>query len=192
VDEDDLVKTGLEIVLRPVTDIAENALGVLGGDWLSEVRARNRAKLKDRTEKILHDRHAEPIDVASPSVITPLLSAAQDESRDELIDIWAALLATALNPKTQSQYRREFTDIAKQLEPLDVLVLTELASLPEDLASAQSRVVRVSNRLKRPVQEVALSVEALFRLGLTESSHTNPRLVVRGIQLMRAISSPNE
>jgi hypothetical protein len=51
-DEAEITKIGMEIALRSVTAIAEDALGCLGGNWLREVRARIRAKLTDRTEQI--------------------------------------------------------------------------------------------------------------------------------------------
>jgi hypothetical protein len=125
------------------------------------------------------------------------LSAAQDENRDELIDLWAALLATALDPKTQSQYRREFSDSAKQLEPLDATVLRELAALPEMMPSAgTTRATILASRLDRSFGEIALSFAALLRLGLTNDETTesivNPRLTQKGIQFMRVISPSSD
>jgi hypothetical protein len=198
VDEEDLIKTGMEVALRPVTEIAEDALGILGGDWLSEIRARNRAKLKSRTEEILRDRDAEPTANPSPSVVTPLLSVAQDESRDELIEIWASLLASAIDPKTQSRYRREFLNIARQLEPLDAAVLRAIANFaePPPQRSGLSRIAILAENLGKPAGEIELAVMALNRLGLTNTANghdpADPRLVQTGIQFMRAISPAGE
>jgi len=125
-DENELVKTGLEVMLRPATEIAENALGLLGGDWLSEKRTRNRAKLKSKTDEILERRGAKLDTDPSPSVVIPLLMSAQDEGRDELLDLWAALLAAASDPARRKAYRREFVAIAKELEPVDIIVLMEI------------------------------------------------------------------
>jgi hypothetical protein len=126
VEENDLVKAGMEVVLRPITDIAENLLGLVGGDWLSEARRRRREELKRKTEEILRKRDAIADDEPSPTVVIPLLSAAQDEGREELIDLWAALLAAAIDPARKSRYRRQFVDIVKQLEPVDAVVLRAL------------------------------------------------------------------
>jgi hypothetical protein len=125
-DENDVVKVGMEVALRPVTEVAENVLGILGGDWLSEKRARNRARLHAETEKVLRKSGAEIDQDPSPNVVLPLLSAAQDDSREELIQIWAKLLATAMDPNRRSLYRREFVDIVKKLDPADALVLQAL------------------------------------------------------------------
>src|SRR5579863_1754543 len=143
-DEDEFVKAGMELMLRPVTDIAENALGLLGGDWLSEKRARNRAKLKAKTEEILKARGAKLDNDLSPSIIAPLLSTAQDEGQEELQNLWAKLLASAMDPKRREGYRREFVQVAKDLEPLDVLVLPYLR---ESTPLQPTRLMYVSGQL---------------------------------------------
>jgi hypothetical protein len=51
--------------------------------------------------------------------------AAADESRDELQEIWGALLAAAADPKRSRSFRLKFIEVAKELDPLDALVLAE-------------------------------------------------------------------
>jgi hypothetical protein len=67
--------------------------GVLGGDWLGQIRIRNLARYKEQTEEILLARGVTDATPVSPSLAVPLLRAAADETRGELQDLWARLLA---------------------------------------------------------------------------------------------------
>lgn len=166
-DQRDLAKIGMEVVLRPVTEIAENLLGLAGGDWISERRTRNRAKLKARTEEILKQRGVEEPEEPPPSVIVPLLSAAQEEDRDELLGLWASLLAAAVDPERRRYYRREFVDIVRRLEPLDAQVLQLIR---DPAAMLPSREVAVAGRLNVSPAEVGLAFRNLKQLGLASEA----------------------
>jgi len=54
--------------------------GVLGGDWLAQVRIRSLARYKERTEEILKARGVTDATPVSPSLAVPLLRAAADET----------------------------------------------------------------------------------------------------------------
>lgn len=190
-DEREIVKTGMEVVLRPVTEVAENVIGVLGGDWLSEKRRLNRERLRAKTDEVLKRVGVtEPME-PSPTVVLPLLREAQNESRDELLDIWAKLLAAAMDPKRSKTYRREFVDIVRQLEPLDVQVLPLLT----DYASYEpSRQTCISNRLAVAEEQVLLSFRNLRRLELTEdlpgaALGVKPTATILGRQLLALVSA---
>jgi len=172
-DAKEVVKAGLEIVLRPVTEIAENVLGRLGGDWLSENRARNRARLKAETDEILRRRKVENAQEPPPSIVVPLLTHAQDEGREALVSLWAKLLAAAMDPALAGNYRREFVEIVQQLEPLDVLVLPQLAHA--DLSP--SRREYLAKHLSVSADQVELSFRNLNRLEVTfQMAGGNPKI----------------
>lgn len=183
---------GVEVALRPITAVAEDAIGLLGGDWLSEKRRRNRERLRAGAEEKLKARGADVDDDPSPSVINPLLSAAQDESRDELVDLFASLIATAMDPKTRSTYRREFVDIAKQLEPVDAAVLPLFATKEHRNPSRQHYVVE---QLKITEDEYELSKMNLAKLGLLNTKHgdtpQSPSLTPLGRLFVRAVNPPS-
>jgi hypothetical protein len=105
-----------------VGDLPKNAVGLLGGDWLGQKRIRNLAIMIRRTEGILQERAVLAVDQLSPNVATELLSGAQDDSREELIELWARLLANALDPGLNN-IRRSFIEAVKQMEAVDALVL---------------------------------------------------------------------
>jgi hypothetical protein len=188
-DENDVVKAGMEVALRPLTDIAENALGLLGGDWLSAKRQRSRERLKQETEKILKDRGARMDADPSPSIAVPLISAAQDEDREVLTGMWAKLTATALDPATTKFYRREFVDVAKQLEPVDVLVLPYLLDNAE---MRPSRREVIASRLGETNDRVQLAFQNLDRLGLilegkNPAFPSHPYVSTHGREFLRAV-----
>ena len=188
-DDDELVKLGMEVALKPLTEVAENALGLMGGDWLSEKRRQRREQLKAKTEKVLRDRGAKMDIDPSPSVAVPLISAAQDEDRDVLADMWARLTATALDPATLKYYRREFVDIAKQLEPIDVLVLPLLADNTE---MRPSRREVIASRLAETTDRVQLAFQNLDRLQLVQEGRNpafpgHPFVSTLGREFLKAV-----
>lgn len=189
-EENELLKTGMEIVLRPVTDVAENAIGLLGGDWLSEKRRANRLQLKRRTDELLRQRKVDQPVEPPPSVVLPLLSNAQEESREELIDLWARLLAAAADPGRNKKYRREFAEIVKQLEPLDAAVLPSLAASHEMLPY---RSQYIAAKLSVPEDQVLVSFRNLRRLELAHdqpgaTQKINPCLTALGREFLSLVS----
>src|SRR6185437_15652234 len=76
----------------------EDAVGLVIGDRLHHARLRNADRLARRTEEILAQRNVKPEPV-SANLAIPLLQAAQDESREKLQELWARLLANAMDPK---------------------------------------------------------------------------------------------
>lgn len=112
---------------RIIQDVPQDLIGVLGGDWLHQTRQRNLAALEANTaahlERVAANKRTEP----SPSVLVPLLTAAANESREELREIWAALLANAMTNKGR-RVRVEFFNVVRQLEPLDALLLRLVAN----------------------------------------------------------------
>jgi len=158
---------------------------------LRGARARNRARLRSDTESILKARGAKMDTDPSPTIALPLLSAPQDESRDELIDLWAHLLACALDAARRKNYRRGFVGIAKALEPLDVLVLPILAR-PGEFAPSKLEFIANETGLSR--DQVELSFRSLIRLELTwptqaqiQNVRSQPFLTALGRQFLAAV-----
>jgi len=89
--------------------------GVLGGDWLAQVRIRSLARYKERTEEILKARGVTDATPVSPSLTVPLLRAAADETRGELQELWARLLAAAMDAKRSNSVRRSFINTVATL-----------------------------------------------------------------------------
>ncbi len=163
IDEKDLVKAGMEIALKPFTDVVSDGIAISGGAWIKEQRVRITARLKQETEEILKRRGVkEPIE-PSPSVAVPLLEAAQDESREELLSLWAKLAAAATDPNRAKHYRRQYIDIVKMMEPIDVPILDLLPQQTDE--NQRSRIAR---KLNLQDDQVTVSFLNLIEIGIAE------------------------
>ncbi|HEY4113413.1 MAG TPA: Abi-alpha family protein [Rhizomicrobium sp.] len=189
-DPNELIKISMEVALKPVTDIAESVIGLAGGDWLTEKRKRNRERLRAETENILHERKIDRPTEPPPTIAIDLLKGAQDEDRDELVHIWAALLARAMDPDTRKSYRRQFAEVARSLEPLDAVALSILAA-PGRLEP--HRAAFVAKQTGATHDEVSLAIESLRNLGLIQSgpaiTATHPGLLPLGRAFLAAVST---
>ena len=85
--------------------------------------------MRAKTARILADIDRDRISEASPSVILPLLQAAADESREQLQDLFAVLLANAMVDGGK-RVRRDYFDAVRQMEPIDALVLNIISRRP--------------------------------------------------------------
>ena len=107
-----------EIVGVPLDDL----VGLLGGNWIKARRAENLARLFAEAHARLK-KDGIKVEPASLSIGLPILEAAADESREELQDLWAALLAAAADPSRSKSFRNEFMDIIKRMDPMDAVIL---------------------------------------------------------------------
>jgi hypothetical protein len=112
------------------------------------------------------ERLSEP----SPSVLTPLLEAACQESRTELQDVWAALLANSMLDEG-AKVRREYLDVAKKLEPTDMVVLKILQQPLPATTPLHPNARGAFNTAKSEENRIGLdnwhvSLRALAQLGL--------------------------
>jgi hypothetical protein len=79
-------------------DVPGDLVGVVVGAWLHEFHIRLRDKLRRRTDQILRDRNVQEVIELSPNVAVALISGAQEEAGEELAELWARLLANAMDP----------------------------------------------------------------------------------------------
>ena len=144
-------------------------------------------KYDERITKIFRDRKVKDTEPVSPSVAIPLLRAAYDESRPELQDLWARLIAAAMDPKRSDGMRLSFIDLVKRFDPLDALVLKAIC----DRRGEQSRPVLdfLANHLNRSPAEIELSTQNLGALNcLTHEGRRIFQVSTYGSELMRICS----
>ena len=163
----------------------QDTVGVVGGDWLHHIRIRNAAKLAQRTEEILRDRGiVEQTIPMSPSVALPLLHAAQDETRQELQEMWARMLANGMDPTRRYSVRQSIISAVKSLDPPDAVVLQKAF----DVSSSEQKSSDFSGfaeALGITNDELQLSISNLSRLGCisgTSSRH------VEGVEIIDSVS----
>ncbi len=166
------------------------------GDRLAHWRFRQLVRLQEGTREYLARLGVrEPEE--NPSVEIPLLEAAIDEGREELVELWAKLWAAAMDPKRKQFVRADLITTLKQLEPLDAKVLQDVY----DAKGAQ----RPPNGLQFLIgkfgvsqEEMVVCFQNLERLGCfvrrndmppeSGAVRDNPTVGPRGLLLMRAVN----
>lgn len=131
---DEQAKLGQEIVIafRGLGSFLQEALGstprdliaYLGGDWLRFRRAENIAMMMKRTQDRLKECGVTDPEPASLTLALPILRGAADENREELQNLWARLMAAALDPLKSSRVRQGFAEVISKMDPADALVLS--------------------------------------------------------------------
>jgi hypothetical protein len=150
----------------------EDLIGYLGGDWLRFRRAENIARLLSEARERLAARGVEQPKPASLTVALPILRGGADEDRDVLIDLWARLLANAMDPNLSS-VRHQFISAVQAMDPPDARTLNYLYSAKTKRIvfggggdSVQTTVEYISKRLGVEKDEVEVSLRHLETLRL--------------------------
>lgn len=191
-------KTAVVELIRPAQEIVADVLGGLFGDHLSNWRKakpawqeRNQREIAERAVKVMLDRGVtRASDDANPVHVEEIIDASKNTTDPKLKDMYARLIASAMDPKRVNLYRREFVQIVNQLEPLDALVL-QLLSKP-DMSGAEW-IRKIAKALMRAPDEVAVCGHNLERLGCaihpaTQFIEQGAVLAALGRQLIAAVS----
>lgn len=146
----------------------KDLVGLLLGDPISYARFRARAWYDKKVTEILKQRgiwgKTKPV---STSIALPLIETAQDEIREGLRELWARLIANAMDPDRASSVRRNIIETVKQFEPIDALLLEEYKKCEQEFLSHG-----VEKRLNAQIDEVEVSVLNLSKLGcLSENDY---------------------
>jgi hypothetical protein len=145
--------------------VPQDLVGLLGGDWLKVRRAENIVRMLQKAKERLEARHAKVQEPASLSISLPLLTAAADESRDELQDIWARLMAAAADPSRAGCFRLAFIEAAKKLDPLDAAVLRAGQAINRAINRTPDYNL-LASQLNVSPDEIEVSIQNLLKLEL--------------------------
>ena len=180
---------------RVFGDLVVNAVGWIIGDWVSEKRRRNFDALCHRTIEIFRERDVRDLIELSPNQATELLTAAQDESREELAELWARLLANAMDPNLNN-VRHSFIEAVKKMDPMDAVVLRYIYDNQitgvryGDLKSGSNTVgtFNISQSIGKREDEAQVSIRHLEALSFFDTAPTNPGWYVNAVnrEFMRA------
>jgi hypothetical protein len=147
----------------------EDAVGLVLGDPLHFVRTVIARALDQLVSKIFERRGVTDTQPVSPSVAIPLLRAAYDESRPELQQLWAELIAAAMDPKRSGRVRLSFIDTLKRFDPLDALVLRTRYTQSGDLSPNALEFSMKSLNTARDEIEISIgnliALNCIFRRG---------------------------
>jgi hypothetical protein len=165
---------GLDVVARAggyAADVVgrtpHNLIAFLFGDRLAHFRIRQLARLQQRTREILSQRGVEEAE-ENPSVEIPLLEAAIDEGRDELLDVWAKLWAAAMDPSRKGSVRRSLIDVVKKMEPVDAIVFDICAreARRKGRLGLTAQNFKIDFKIDFSQDEIIVSIGELGHLGL--------------------------
>jgi len=166
-------------------DVPKNLVRVLGGDRLAAYREANLEKIAEKAKARNKARGVQDSTRVSLVIALPLFEAAAEESREELQDLWARLLAAAMDPARSGRVRREFIETVKRMEPLDALVLQKM---PHASPSPASRDV-FAQELRVAADQIELSFVNLVHLGCAASGGGGEQahLTSLGRELLRVL-----
>lgn len=182
-------RTGIEatqqlggFVSRIINEPVEAVVGILS-DRLQFIRAERQLRLVDRWREILKERKIEgALRIVPPKFALPIIENASLEEEDELQDLWANLLASAVDPNFKGEMRSAFIEIIKQLEVVDVHILNAIFEearredyedkdaftnyLLKNLVSPK----RITNRLNISLEVYETSIDNLLRVRCVSSN----------------------
>lgn len=173
---------------RVLGTIPHDAVGLIIGDPLHFVRTAIAGQYDILLDKILKRRGVTQTQPVSPSLAIPLMRAAYDEGRPELQELWAALIAAAMDSKRSSRIRVSFIEALKRFDPLDALVLKKRYDHTEEMRP--NPVAAIAERLGQSQEEVQISVDNLKVLNCVDyhSPKVNFFVTNYGSALVRACS----
>jgi hypothetical protein len=145
-----------------VGTVPEDVVGLFLGDPLRAVRTIAAQWYDDKTREIHARRNTKRLEAVSLSVAIPLLRGAYDESRPQLRELWAALIAAAMDPERTGRVRLSFIDTLRQFDPLDALILKDRNDISGEPTPSAIQVLQ--SRLNVTTDEILISVQNLTRL----------------------------
>ena len=165
----------------------EDFVGWLAGDWLKVRRATNMAEMLAKAREKIRARGVSEPQPVSLTIALPLLRAAADENRAELQEMWARLLANAMDPSRSGRVRQSFIEAVRQMEPVDALVLLKLSESPNWSPNPRDAFAQM---FKRTPDEIEVSFRNLTRIELARIPDGGSRceLTAVGRALMLAIA----
>jgi uncharacterized protein with GYD domain len=145
---------------------AEDFVALVVGDRLKALRMRMQLEHLDsvrrKWEEILERRGIESVDPIGPKHAIPLFDAMADEADETLQELWARLLANAMDPTTDIVLEQVLIDALKGFEPIDAVVFREHALMNR---RARKHIVGVADALPYRETQVLVSAERIEHLG---------------------------
>ncbi len=168
-----------------------DAVGIVLGEPLHAIRTLIASTLDIKVQRKLEARRVQETQPVSPSVAIPLIRAAYDESREELQDLWAALIAAAMDPARAQQVRLSFIETLRQFGPLDAFVLKTYIEI-QGIENNSDNIGELTTRVSTTEDDAWISVENLRGLNCMQPVvPTMPHRVLisrYGRALVRALS----
>lgn len=178
---------GLDLVNRAAPAIGD-AYGFLIDDRIKEQRVRNADKMARETKRILDERKLTETAALPEDLAAPLLEAAEREPREEMLRLFAALAANAMDPN-HDDIRPEYVETVRKWQPID----TRVMSVAVDRRSTNNPYFSAGDVHKAApdlrVTAIELSMDHLVELGcIRHNPNMGYVLTAYGSEIMLAVS----
>ena len=141
--------------------VPEDLIGLAIGDRLRIKRFENATQIMRETKARLDTRKVECREEINTKLIAPLLEAVSEESDETLQDMWAQMLANAMDPRSDVSLQRVLIDTLRRFEPIDAVVLDYYATADNPGFTTPNQVA--DSMARRPT-ECAVSIQRLETL----------------------------
>jgi len=129
-------------VSRIIKQPLDEAAGMIT-DRLKFSRWERQQRYIERANKYIEEKNIEgELRAVPPKIALPVIENASLEENNELQDIWAYFLASAVDPNFDGSLRTAYIDIIKQLEIIDVHILNHIYRYFCDESKLQSEEAR--------------------------------------------------
>ena len=150
-----------------------DAASEIGGavhDWVVLFRYKNLLRLQDKVEAIHQERQLQGKSIPiPPRFAIPLLQQASQEDDESVQDMWAGLIANAMDPNRQFEPKKIFTEILSSFEPIDAKILRHLLNqgwpMHRDVPDGGITMIKIQSALGDREDDIRLSLQNLHRLG---------------------------
>jgi hypothetical protein len=146
-------------------------------DSLKYKRWERQIKLVEKAEHLIQDKNLSNRFIQiSPKLVLPIFQNASIEEDDQLHDLYAKLLVTAIDPEVQTR-RTAFAEIIRQLEPIDVKILQAMYKVYEkkgnDYQENKEKYIHQSwfRENRPPTWTSILSTNILYNISISDSTY---------------------
>ncbi len=126
--------TALQMAKGFADAVLMKPFGELGGiltDTIGYWRLKNQVRLIVKTKEWLEEKKVDPAKVL-PDIFVPILDEGGKVEDQQLSDMFASLLASHLDSRTQDRVHPSFPKVLAQLSPLDAQSMVEFRKLASD------------------------------------------------------------
>ncbi len=150
-------------------------IGASFSDWTQKYRYTNLLKLIDQIDAIHIKRKIEgKTTPVLPKHLIPILEYASLEDSNEIINLWAGLIANATDPNKNFQIKRLFIEILSNLDPIDAQIIEHLSNADDLMepirihTKSYRNASSISEKLNVDNEDCLLSLSNLARQNLIE------------------------
>jgi hypothetical protein len=162
---------------RALGSTPEDLVGYFGGDRLRVRRAENIVRMMCEAQSRLATMGIKEMKPATLSIALPILQGAADEDREELVDIWARLFASAMDA-TKNNVRYSFISAVREMDLPDAKIMhylysqkvTRIRRSGGGSSNADTNLERISSGLGGRNDDVEVSIDHLEGLGFLITS----------------------